>query len=187
MHFLPDVWVTCEACEGRRFEPEVLAVRYQGLRVDEVLDLSVDDAEEFFASAPSLHAILEAMRRCGLGYLTLGQSATELSGGEAQRLKLSNAILRGSRSGGGLVVLDEPVTGLHPADVQRMVDAFDTLLDSGNTVLIAEHDLHVASRADWVIDMGPGGGEAGGRVVSAGPPRTSRRAPAPAPPSCAPP
>lgn len=170
MHFLPDVWVTCEACEGRRFEPEVLAVRYQGLRVDEVLDLSVDDAEEFFASTPSLRATLEAMRRCGLGYLTLGQSATELSGGEAQRLKLSNAILRGSRSGGGLVVLDEPVTGLHPADVQRMVDAFDVLLDSGNTVLIAEHDLHVASRADWVIDMGPGGGEAGGRVVSAGPP-----------------
>ena len=171
MHFLPDVWVTCTTCAGRRFSPQVLDVEYQGLPVDAVLDLTVDEASEFFTEPESLVSTLHALRQVGLGYLTLGQSATDLSGGEAQRLKLATTIQRGNRGRKrGLVVLDEPVTGLHPADVQRLVEALDVLLDAGNTVIVAEHDLHLAARADWIIDLGPGAGPAGGKVVAAGTP-----------------
>ncbi|MFC9178554.1 MULTISPECIES: excinuclease ABC subunit UvrA [Streptomyces] len=173
MHFMPDMWVECDVCEGRRFTPELLAVTYHGKSVDEVLAMTVDEAAEFFPGPAPLAATLRATQQAGLGYLQLGQSGTELSGGEAQRLKLANAILMGSGSRGrGLVILDEPVTGLHPSDVQRMVDAFDTLLAAGNSVVIAEHDLHVAACADWIIDMGPGAGERGGTVVGEGPPAT---------------
>lgn len=175
MHFLPDVWATCDVCHGRRFTPEVLSVTYRGLAVDQVLDLTVDEAAEFFREPRGLTAVLGALQQVGLGYLQLGQSATELSGGEAQRLKLADAIRRGSTGGrGGVVVLDEPLTGLHPADVQRMVGAFDALLAAGHTVLVAEHDLHLADCADWLVDMGPGAGEHGGRIVAAGTPADVR-------------
>lgn len=172
MNFLPDVWVTCDVCDGRRFGPDVLAVTCQGLAIDEVLDLTVDEAAELF-DTPALRPVLTALRRTGLGYLRLGQSATVLSGGEAQRLKLAAALAKGARQP-GLVVLDEPVTGLHPADVQVLVDAFDALLAAGNTVVLAEHDLHLAAAADWLIDMGPGSGAAGGGVLHCGPPDALR-------------
>ncbi len=171
MHFLPDVWVVCDACEGRRYTPEALEITYQGLTIDGVLELTVAEAVERLTENRQLAEALKAMDRVGLGYLQLGQNATELSGGEAQRLKLASAIQRGSAGRkAGLVVLDEPVSGLHPSDIQRMVDAFDLLLDSGNTVVVAEHDIPVAASADWVIDLGPGAGPDGGAVVAAGVP-----------------
>ncbi|MFI1913929.1 ABC transporter [Nocardia sp. NPDC020380] len=170
MQFLPDMWVVCEVCEGRRFQPEVLAVTYRGLAIDQVLELTVDNAVEFFSGAPKLVGILRALDQVGLGYLQLGQSATELSGGEAQRMKLATAILRGTTEGGGVVILDEPATGLHPADVQRIVDAFEALLAAGNTVIVAEHDLHLAAAVDWLLDIGPGAGPDGGRLINQGPP-----------------
>lgn len=171
MHFLPDVWVVCDKCEGRRYEPEVLEIAYAGMTIDAVLGLTVAEAAELFTEPKQLSATLDGLNRVGLGYLQMGQSATELSGGEAQRLKLAAAIQRGT--GGrkpGLVVFDEPVSGLHPSDIQRMVDAFDALLDSGNTVVVAEHDIPVAASADWVIDLGPGAGRDGGSVVAEGTP-----------------
>ncbi|MFD3922069.1 excinuclease ABC subunit UvrA [Streptomyces sp. NPDC058595] len=171
MHFLPDVWVVCDACEGRRYTPEALEITYEGLTIDGVLDLTVAEAVERLTEQRQLAETLEALDRVGLGYLQLGQNATELSGGEAQRLKLASAIQRGAAGRkAGLVVLDEPVSGLHPSDIQRMVDAFDLLLDSGNTVVVAEHDIPVAASADWVIDLGPGAGPDGGAVVAAGSP-----------------
>lgn len=176
MHFLPDVWATCEACDGRRFLPGVLDVTYRGLAIDEVLALTVDDAVEVFDQPRTLVETLRAMQRVGLGYLNLGQSGTELSGGEAQRLKLATAVMRGTRGRGrGLVILDEPVTGLHPANVQRMVDTFDLLLEHGNTVVVAEHDLHFAACADWILDMGPGAGADGGRLINQGDPSAVAR------------
>lgn len=171
MHFMPDVWVVCDKCDGRRYKPAALEITYDGLSIDQVLELTVTEAAERFAEPRQLAATLTALDRVGLGYLRLGQSATELSGGEAQRLKLAAAIQRGTGSRkAGLVILDEPASGLHPSDVQRIVDAFDVLLDSGNTVVIAEHNVPVAATADWVIDLGPGAGPAGGSVVAAGPP-----------------
>ncbi|GAA2658145.1 excinuclease ABC subunit UvrA [Streptomyces lunalinharesii] len=171
MHFLPDVWVVCDDCQGRRYKPEALEITYQGLTIDAVLDLTVAEAVERFPAPRQLAETLVALERVGLGYLQLGQSATELSGGEAQRLKLATAIQRGAAGRkAGLVVLDEPVSGLHPSDIQRMVDAFDVLLDSGNTVVVAEHDIPVAASADWVIDLGPGAGPDGGAVVAEGTP-----------------
>ncbi|ASO18657.1 excinuclease ABC subunit A [Actinoalloteichus hoggarensis] len=171
MHFLPDVWVVCDACDGRRYTPEALRVRYAGLAVDEVLELTVADAADRLRESRQLTDILESLLRVGLGYLRLGQSATELSGGEAQRLKLAGAIQRGATSRtAGLVVLDEPAAGLHPSDVGRVVAALDALVDSGNTVVVAEHDIPVAASADWLIDLGPGAGPAGGAVVAAGTP-----------------
>ncbi|WP_091644513.1 excinuclease ABC subunit UvrA [Micromonospora pallida] len=169
MHFLPDVWVVCDACEGRRYKPEALDIRYNGLVIDQVLDLTVAEAVQRFSEPRQLAETLGALDQVGLGYLQLGQSATELSGGEAQRLKLASAIQRGAASRKiGLVILDEPVSGLHPSDIQRVVDALDVLLDSGNTVVVAEHDIPVAASADWVVDLGPGAGPHGGAVVAEG-------------------
>jgi excinuclease ABC subunit A len=171
MHFMPDVWVVCDQCDGRRYKPEVLDITYDGLSIDQVLELTIAEAVERFTEPRQLAATLAALDRVGLGYLQLGQSATELSGGEAQRLKLAAAIQRGTGSRKtGLVILDEPVSGLHPSDIQRMVDAFDVLLDSGNTVVVAEHEIPVAATADWVIDLGPGAGRDGGSVVAEGTP-----------------
>nr|BAO84855.1 putative UV-repair protein [Streptomyces melanovinaceus] len=176
MHFLPDVWVICDACEGRRFTPEVLTVTYRGLTIDAVLGLTVAEAVEHFQEPRQLATTLRALDKVGLGYLQLGQSATDLSGGEAQRLKLANAIQRGTRGhSSGLILMDEPVSGLHPADIQQMVDAFELLLEAGHTVIVAEHDLHVAAASDWVVDLGPGAGAAGGRVMAEGPPREVAR------------
>ncbi|MBK1787897.1 excinuclease ABC subunit UvrA [Prauserella sp. ASG 168] len=180
MHFLPDVWVVCEACEGRRYRAEALRITYQGLAIDQVLELTVAEAAERLREPRQLAETLEALRQVGLGYLQLGQSATELSGGEAQRLKLAAAIQRGATGRkAGLVVLDEPVSGLHPSDVQRVVDALDVLLDSGNTVVVAEHDVPVAASADWVIDLGPGAGPDGGTVVAEGTPEAVANADTP--------
>ncbi|MFI6510563.1 excinuclease ABC subunit UvrA [Streptosporangium sp. NPDC050855] len=171
MHFLGDTYLTCQACDGRRYTPEVLAVTCHGLAIDEVLGLTVAEAARVFDGPQTLTALLEAMAGIGLGYLTLGESGTALSGGEAQRIKLAKATLRGRRGGEpGLVVLDEPVTGLHPDDAQRLVRGLDLLLERGHTVVIAEHDVHAAAGADWIIDMGPGAGKAGGRIVDAGTP-----------------
>lgn len=173
LHFLPDMWVVCDTCDGRRYGPEALEVTYRGLSVDQVLDLTVAEAGEVFTEPRQLAETLTALDRVGLGYLRLGQSATELSGGEAQRLKLASAIQRGAASRkAGLVILDEPVSGLHPSDIQRVVDALDMLLDSGNTVVVAEHDIPVAASADWVIDLGPGAGPNGGAMVAQGTPDT---------------
>ncbi|MBE1462144.1 hypothetical protein [Kibdelosporangium phytohabitans] len=169
MHFLPDVWVTCDVCDGRRFGPDVLAVTYDDATIDQVLEMTIEQAAEFFTQPPQLATVLDALVRVGLGYVALGQSATELSGGEAQRLKLANALVRGAKGGKrGLVLLDEPVTGLHPADVERLVACLDALLDKKNTVVVAEHDLHLAAVADWIVDMGPAAGADGGRVINQG-------------------
>jgi len=173
MHFLPDVWVVCDACEGRRYKPEALEITYRDLTIDQVLNLTVAEAVARFPQPRRLAETLRSLDQVGLGYLRLGQSATELSGGEAQRLKLASALQRGATSRkAGLIVLDEPVSGLHPSDVQRVVNALDTLLASGNTVVVAEHDIPVAASADWLIDLGPGAGPSGGSVVAEGAPDT---------------
>jgi excinuclease ABC subunit A len=173
LKFLPDMWVTCDTCEGRRFTPEVLSVTYRGLAIDELLMLTTDEAVDFFAQGPArLRSILTTLQQVGLGYLPLGQPATELSGGEAQRLRLANAIQRStSGQGTGLLVLDEPTTGLHPANVEELLATFSAIVEAGNTVVIAEHDLHVAACSDWIVDMGPGAGEDGGKLINQGLPR----------------
>jgi excinuclease ABC subunit A len=173
--FLPSVYAPCPACHGARYNPETLAVQYRGKSVADVLGLTVDAAWEFFADDPPVRRPLGVLRDVGLGYLRLGQPATELSGGEAQRIKLATELQRVGR-GDALYVLDEPTTGLHPADVDRLVAQLGGLVDAGNTVVVVEHDLSVAAGCDWVIDIGPGAGEAGGRVVAAGPPAAVARA-----------
>ena len=180
--FLPSVYTPCPACHGARYNADTLAVHYRGKSVAEVLSMTVDAAAEFLAGEPAVARPLEVLREVGLGYLRLGQPATELSGGEAQRIKLATELQRGQR-GNGLYVLDEPTTGLHPADVDRLVTQLHALVDAGNTVIVVEHDMRVVAGADWVIDIGPGAGEEGGRVVASGPPakvarsRESRTAP----------
>ncbi|MFI9611703.1 ATP-binding cassette domain-containing protein [Streptomyces sp. NPDC052023] len=180
--FLPSTYTPCPDCGGARYNPETLQVTYRGRNIAQVLDLTVEDAAEFFADSPAVSRSLGTLLDVGLGHLRLGQPATELSGGEAQRIKLAGELQRGRR-GHTLYVLDEPTTGLHPADVEVLMRQLHGLVDAGHTVIVVEHDMSVAACADWVIDMGPGGGEAGGRVVAAGPPqdvaaaRESRTAP----------
>jgi excinuclease ABC subunit A len=169
MHFLPDVYVTCEQCAGRRYSRETLEIAYKGRNIADVLDMPVDEAEEFFRAHPKLRDILQTLQDVGLGYLKLGQQATTLSGGEAQRIKLSGELAK-KATGRTLYILDEPTTGLHFADVQKLLDVLTKLRDAGNTVLIIEHNLDVIKCADWVIDLGPEGGTAGGRIVAEGSP-----------------
>ncbi len=169
MHFLPDVFVRCDACGGRRYNRETLEVQYRGLSIADVLDLTVTQAAEFFDAVPRIRERLAALLRVGLGYIRLGQAATTLSGGEAQRVKLARELARRA-TGRTLYVLDEPTTGLHFSDIDVLVQALLALRDAGNTVIIIEHNLDVVACADWVIDMGPGGGERGGRLVSYGTP-----------------
>ncbi|MFN8543531.1 MAG: excinuclease ABC subunit UvrA [Candidatus Binatia bacterium] len=169
MHFLPDVFVTCEVCGGRRYNRETLEVRYRGLSIADVLDLTVGEALEFLAAVPTVRPRLEALRDVGLDYVRLGQAGTTLSGGEAQRVKLARELARRA-TGRTLYVLDEPTTGLHFDDVRRLLAVLDRLVDAGNTVLLIEHNLDVVKCADWVVDLGPEGGAAGGEVVVAGPP-----------------
>jgi len=169
MHFLPDVYVTCEECGGARYERETLQVRYRGLSIADVLELTVDEALDLFEVIPKMRQRLKALSATGLGYVKLGQSATTLSGGEAQRMKLAKELAR-TQTGSTLYVLDEPTTGLHFDDVEVLLAALDDLVDQGNTVLVVEHDLEVIARADHVIDLGPDGGDAGGEVVVEGPP-----------------
>ena len=168
--FLASVYTPCPTCHGARYNAKTLEVRYHEKNIAEVLGLTVDDAWEFFADQPAVRRSLEVLRQVGLGYLRLGQPATELSGGEAQRIKLATELQRAGR-GQTLYVLDEPTTGLHPADVEKLLVQLDGLVDGGNTVVAVEHDMHVAAHGDWVIDIGPGAGDEGGRS----PPRVHQR------------
>jgi excinuclease ABC subunit A len=169
MHFLPDVYIECEACGGRRFNRETLEVLYKGKSIADVLEMPVEEATGFFSAIPPLHRRLKTLDEVGLGYIHLGQSATTLSGGEAQRVKLSREL--GKRATGRtLYILDEPTTGLHFEDVRRLIEVLDRLVEEGNTVLVIEHHLDVIKSADWAIDLGPEGGEEGGRLVAAAPP-----------------
>ena len=169
MHFLPDVYVTCEACKGRRYNRETLDVRHKGKSIADVLDMTVAEAQDFFAHVPAISRKLQTLADVGLHYVKLGQSATTLSGGEAQRVKLSRELSK-RPTGRTLYLLDEPTTGLHFADVQRLLDVLNRLVEHGNTVLVIEHNLDVIRNADWILDLGPDGGNAGGRIVDEGPP-----------------
>jgi excinuclease ABC subunit A len=169
MHFLPDVYVTCEVCKGRRYNRETLEIQYKGRSIADILNMTVDDALEFFEHIPHIKAKLQTLHDVGLHYVKLGQSATTLSGGEAQRVKLSRELSKRA-TGRTLYILDEPTTGLHFADIQRLMDVLDRLVESGNTVLVIEHNLDVIRNADWIIDLGPEGGERGGEIVVEGPP-----------------
>jgi len=175
MHFLPDVWVTCDACGGHRYTPETLAVKFRGRTIADVLNMTVDAALDLFAGVPKLRKIMQTLHDVGLGYLHLGQSAPTLSGGEAQRVKLAAELARPD-TGRTLYVLDEPTTGLHIDDTRKLLDVVHRLADLGNTVVIIEHNLEVIKTADWLIDIGPEAGAEGGRIVAAGPPEAIARA-----------
>jgi excinuclease ABC subunit A len=167
MQFLADVELTCEDCKGKRFKPAVLEVHYKGKNIAGVLDLTVHEAVDFFAGHNRLVRKLRLLEEIGLGYLRLGQSATTLSGGEAQRMKLASFIAR-KDAGHNLFIFDEPTTGLHFDDIRKLLAALDRLISAGNSVIVIEHNLDVIKTADWVIDLGPEGGDAGGRVVFEG-------------------
>jgi excinuclease ABC subunit A len=174
MHFLPDVYVTCEVCKGRRYNRETLEVRYKGKNIADVLEMSVTEALVFFEHVTMLRRKLETLDAVGLSYIKLGQSATTLSGGEAQRIKLSKELSRRA-TGKTVYILDEPTTGLHLEDIRRLLDVLNTLVDNGNTVIVIEHNLDVIKTADWIIDLGPEGGDEGGRIVAEGPPEKVAR------------
>jgi excinuclease ABC subunit A len=169
MHFLPDVYVPCDVCKGRRYNRETLEVRYRGKSIADVLDMTVADALEFFEQQPRIRNRLELLNDVGLGYIHLGQSATTLSGGEAQRVKLATELSKRD-TGRTLYILDEPTTGLHFEDVRLLLEVLHRLVDKGNTVIVIEHNMEVVKTADWIVDLGPEGGEAGGAVVAEGPP-----------------
>jgi excinuclease ABC subunit A len=169
MHFLPDVYVPCEVCRGQRYNRETLEVRYKEKNIADVLALNVAEALEFFAAIPKVQRKLQLLYDVGLGYIQLGQPATTLSGGEAQRVKLATELSRRS-NGRSLYILDEPTTGLHLDDISKLLIILERLVESGNTVVVIEHNLEVLKRADYLIDLGPEGGEGGGKVVVAGSP-----------------
>jgi excinuclease ABC subunit A len=169
MHFLPDVYVTCEECKGRRYNGETLEIKFKGKDIAEVLDMPIEQALPFFANFPKIERVIQTLDDVGLGYMHVGQASTTLSGGEAQRVKLAAELGKAS-TGKTLYILDEPTTGLHFADIKKLLAVLGRLVERGNTVLVIEHNMHVIKTADWVIDLGPEGGEAGGRVVVAGPP-----------------
>ena len=169
MHFLPDVYVTCEECHGKRYNPETLDIRYKGKAISDVLEMTAEEAHEFFVTIPFIHQKLQTLCEVGLGYLRLGQPATTLSGGEAQRIKLAKELSKRD-TGRTVYILDEPTTGLHFADIQRLLDVLNRLTDKGNTVIVIEHNMEVIKSADYIIDLGPEGGEGGGEVVGYGRP-----------------
>jgi excinuclease ABC subunit A len=174
MNFLPDVYVTCEVCRGKRYNAETLSVQYKGLSISDMLDLPIEEALQALENIPAIKQKLQTLVDVGLGYIQLGQSATTLSGGEAQRTKLARELSR-RQTGRTLYILDEPTTGLHFDDVKKLLDVLNRLVSLGNTVLIVEHNLDVIKQADWIIDLGPEGGAAGGRVVAQGPPELVAR------------
>ncbi len=169
MHFLPDVYVTCETCKGQRYNRETLEVRFKGKSIADVLDMTVEEAQGFFTAVPSIREKMDALMEVGLGYIKVGQQATTLSGGEAQRVKLSKELARRA-TGRTLYILDEPTTGLHFEDVKKLLEVLHSLVDQGNTVVVIEHNLDVIKTADWIIDIGPEGGDGGGMVVATGTP-----------------
>jgi excinuclease ABC subunit A len=169
MHFLPDVYVTCEECHGRRYNRETLDIRYKGKAISDVLGMTVEEADDFFQAVPAIHQKLQTLSDVGLGYLQLGQPATTLSGGEAQRIKLARELSK-RETGRTIYILDEPTTGLHFADIQRLLDVLNRLTDRGNTVIVIEHNMEVIKSADYIIDLGPEGGERGGEVIACGAP-----------------
>jgi excinuclease ABC subunit A len=177
MHFLPDVYVPCDVCKGKRYNRETLDVYYKGKNIADVLDMTVEEALEFFDAVPRIKAKLQTLHDVGLGYIHLGQSATTLSGGEAQRVKLA-AELSKRETGSTLYILDEPTTGLHFEDVRVLLEVLHRLVDLGNTVLVIEHNLHVIKTADWILDLGPEGGEGGGRIIAEGSPERVAEDPA---------
>jgi excinuclease ABC subunit A len=178
MVFMADVYVPCDVCRGTRYRPETLEVTYRGLNVKQVLDLTVDEAIRFFLKQDRLGQTLWQLQQVGLGYLRLGQPATTLSGGEAQRLKIARELAGASgRKGRKLYLLDEPTTGLSGEDVRKLLAVLGRLVDAGNTVLVIEHNLDVVKTADWVVDMGPGAGSRGGRIVAAGRPEDVAQVP----------
>ena len=169
MHFLADVYVPCEVCRGARYNRETLEVQYKGKNISQVLDMTADEAVDFFENLPKIHRKVQTLVEVGLGYVKLGQSSTTLSGGEAQRVKLATELARVS-TGRTIYVLDEPTTGLHAADVHKLIEVLQKLVDAGNTVLVIEHNLDVIKTADHIIDLGPEGGEEGGYLVASGTP-----------------
>jgi excinuclease ABC subunit A len=171
MHFLPDVYVPCDVCHGKRYNRETLDVRYKGKNIHEVLSMTIEQAFEFFEAVPVVKRKLKTLLDVGLGYVKLGQSATTLSGGEAQRVKLSLELSKRD-TGRTLYILDEPTTGLHFQDIQLLLEVIFSLREQGNTILIIEHNLDVIKTADWIIDMGPEGGSGGGLIIAEGSPET---------------
>jgi excinuclease ABC subunit A len=171
MQFLPDVYITCDECHGKRFNRETLEIRYKGKNIAEILDMTIEEASEFFGYIPHIARKLETLLSVGLGYIKLGQSALTLSGGEAQRVKLENELSRRS-TGRTLYILDEPTTGLHFADVKQLMEVIQLLVEGGNTVVMIEHNLDVIEQADMIIDLGPEGGTRGGEIVVTGTPES---------------
>ena len=169
MHFLPDIHIPCQVCKGKRYGRETLEINYKGKSISDVLEMTVEEALEFFFAIPQIARKLKTIVDVGLGYINLGQSATTLSGGEAQRVKLSSELAKRS-TGKTLYLLDEPTTGLHYADVEKLLNVLQRLVDSGNTVLVIEHNLEVIKAADYIIDLGPEGGEKGGQIIAQGTP-----------------
>ena len=169
MHFLPDVYVPCDSCKGKRYNRETLDIKYKGKSIHEVLDLTVEDAREFFDSVPFLAKKLQTLIDVGLSYIRLGQSAVTLSGGEAQRVKLAKELSKRD-TGKTLYILDEPTTGLHFYDIQQLLNVLHKLRSHGNTIVVIEHNLDVVKTADWIVDLGPEGGTGGGNIVAEGTP-----------------
>ena len=175
MHFLPDIYVPCEVCDGRRYNRETLEVTYKGKNIYEVLEMTIEEAREFFDAVPALQRRLQTLLDVGLSYVKLGQAATTLSGGEAQRVKLARELSRRD-TGRTLYILDEPTTGLHFQDIQMLLDVLNRLRDHGNTIVVIEHNLDVIKTADWIVDLGPEGGDGGGRVIAQGTPEKVAKA-----------
>ena len=169
MHFLPDVYVTCDQCKGKRYNRETLEVKFKDKSIADVLDMSVEEACDFFKAIPAVYNKLETLKRVGLSYIKVGQQATTLSGGEAQRVKLAKELSKRS-TGKTIYILDEPTTGLHFEDVRKLMEVLHELVDQGNTILIIEHNLEVIKTADWIVDIGPEGGDKGGNVIAMGTP-----------------
>jgi excinuclease ABC subunit A len=177
MHFLPDVYVQCDVCKGKRYNRETLDITFKGKSIADVLDMTVDEGAEFFRAVPAIRDKMTTLQRVGLGYIHVGQAATTLSGGEAQRVKLAKELSRRA-TGRTLYILDEPTTGLHFEDVRKLLDVLHALVEQGNTVLVIEHNLEVIKTADWIIDLGPEGGSGGGRIVAFGTPEQVAATPA---------
>ena len=169
MHFLPDVYVTCDICKGKRYNRETLDILYKGKNIHQVLEMTVEDALPFFSAIPVIRRKLETLMDVGLSYITLGQNATTLSGGEAQRIKLARELSKRD-TGRTLYILDEPTTGLHFHDIEQLLGVLHRLRDHGNSIVVIEHNLHVIKTADWLIDLGPEGGDKGGEIIASGTP-----------------